>query len=45
MEDYLKDSYGKTKPTAPPDSKAPSIVNAAELGYPMAAAGGGGSKL
>ena len=37
VEDYLKDNYGKTDASGPPEPKAPSIVNAAELGFPMAA--------
>jgi hydroxypyruvate reductase 1 len=40
VEDFLKDSYGKTAATGPPEKLAPSIVNADEMGYPKAAGGG-----
>ena len=40
VEDFLKDSFGKTEPTGPPEKLAPSIVNADEMGYPKASGGG-----
>ena len=40
VEDFLKDSFGKTAPTGPPEKLAPSIVNADEMGYPKKAGGG-----